>query len=66
MALGAIMLVFGWRFAARMLGSMYVSMPISRFWMYLPVPLAGFAMIVFQIESLYKSVRRIFIKEEAV
>ena len=66
MALGVIMLVFGWRFAVQMLRSMYVSMPISRFWMYLPVPLAGFAMIVFQIESLYKSVRRIFVKEEAV
>ena len=68
MAFGFILLIFGWRFATHMLGSMYTSMPISRFWMFLPVPLAGFAMIVFLVESLYKNIRRIFVKvkEEAV
>ena len=44
----------------------YVSMPkVSRFWMYFPVPLAGVAMVVFEIEALYNHVKKIFVKEEA-
>lgn len=64
MALGIIMLVVGWSFAARQKGS-FISIPsLSKFWMYLPVPVAGFAMIVFEIESLYTNVKRFFEKEE--
>ncbi len=32
--------------------------------MYFPVPLAGVAMIVFEIEALYNHVKDIFMKEE--
>ena len=32
--------------------------------MYLPVPIAGGAMIVFEIESLYNNIKKFFIKEE--
>ena len=43
----------------------YVSMPgVSRFWMYLPVPLAGVAMIIFEIEALYNHIRSFYVKEE--
>lgn len=52
--LGVIMLIFGWRFAST-LGSLgtYISMPsLSKFWMYFPIPLAGFFMIVFEIECI--------------
>ena len=43
----------------------YVSMPwLSRFWMYFPVPLAGVAMIIFEIESLYNHIKSFFVKEE--
>lgn len=43
----------------------YVSMPtVSRFWMYLPVPLAGIAMIIFEIEALYNHIRSFYVKEE--
>ena len=35
----------------------YVSLPwLSKFWLYLPVPLAGFAMILFEIEVIYKHI----------
>ena len=37
---------------------------LSRFWMYFPVPLAGVAMIIFEIESLYNHVKSFFVKEE--
>ena len=37
---------------------------LSRFWMYFPVPLAGVAMIIFEIEALYNHVKSFFVKEE--
>ena len=64
--LAFIMITVGWRYATG-IGSKgtYVSMPkVSRFWMYFPVPLAGVAMIIFEIEALYNHVKGIFVKEE--
>lgn len=65
LALGVIMTVVGWNYATTLGGrGFYVSMPwLSRFWMYFPVPLAGVAMIVFLIESLYGHIKRLFVKE---
>ena len=64
MALGVIMLVVGWRYASTIGGrGSYVSMPwLSRFWMYFPVPLAGGAMIVFELESLYNHIKSFLVK----
>ena len=64
--LAVVMITVGWKYA-RGLGAKgtYVSMPwLSRFWMYFPVPVAGVAMVVFELETLYSHVRSIFIKEE--
>ena len=36
---------------------------VSRFWMYFPVPLAGVAMLVFEVEALYNHVKSFFVKE---
>ena len=60
------MLVVGWNYATTLGGrGFYVSMPwLSRFWMYFPVPLAGVAMIIFEIEALYNHIKSIFVKEE--
>ena len=65
LALGIIMLVCGWNYASTLGGrGFYVSMPwLSRFWMYFPVPLAGAAMIVFEVEALYNHVKSFFVKE---
>ena len=68
MALGLIMLVEGWKYAST-LGSRayYVSLPkLSRFWMYLPVPVAGVAMIVFELEALYNHIKSFFVPEGEV
>ena len=65
-ALSIIMIVVGWQYASG-LGSKgtYVSMPwLSRFWMYFPIPLAGVAMFVFQLEALYNDIKKFFIKED--
>ena len=67
MILGFIMLIVGTKYATT-LGSRgyYVSIPtLSKFWQYLPIPLAGFAMIVFEIEALVNNVKKFFVKEEA-
>lgn len=64
--LAFVMVTVGWKYAQQ-IGSKgtYVSMPsVSRFWMYFPVPLAGFAMIIFEIEALYNHIKGIFVKEE--
>ncbi|MBQ9438714.1 MAG: TRAP transporter small permease [Lachnospiraceae bacterium] len=65
MILAVIMIVQGWKYAVQ-IGSkgFYESMPwLSRFWMYFPVPLAGVAMIVFEIEALYNHIRSFFVPE---
>ena len=42
----------------------YVSMPwLSKFWMYFPIPLAGVAMVVFELEAIYNQIKSIFVKE---
>ena len=66
LALAVIMITVGWKYATG-IGSKgtYVSMPkVPRFWMYFPVPLAGVAMLVFEVEALYNHVKSFFVKEE--
>lgn len=65
--LGMVMIIVGWKYSVQ-IGSKgsYVSMPwLSRFWMYFPVPLAGIAMIIFEMESLYNHIKEIFVNKEA-
>lgn len=66
LALAIVMLVIGWKYAVEIGGKgSYVSMPgISRFWMYFPIPLAGLAMFVFEIESIYNHIKQLFVKGE--
>lgn len=65
-ALAVIMLTVGWTYATGIgAKGYYTSMPkLSRFWMYLPVPLAGLAMIIFETEALYSHIKGFFAKEE--
>lgn len=65
-ALAIIMLYFGYTQAAN-LGRFgkYETLPwLSRFWKYFPVPLAGVAMIIFEIECIYNDIKAFFIKDE--
>ncbi|MGB4569717.1 MAG: TRAP transporter small permease [Tepidanaerobacteraceae bacterium] len=65
LVLAVVMIVVGWRYALQ-IGSKgtYISMPtVSRFWMYLPIPVAGIAMFIFQIEVLLNNIKRFFINE---
>ncbi len=66
MALAVIMVVVGWNYATTLGGRGYfTSMPtVSRFWMYFPVPLAGVAMFVFELEAVYNHIKTLVLKEE--
>lgn len=59
LALGVIMLVVGWRYATTMgARAKYISIPkLPKFWMYLPIPVAGVAMIIFEIEKIYEHIK---------
>lgn len=62
LVLAIVMIVVGWQYAVQIgaKGS-YVSMPgVSRFWMYFPVPLAGIAMFIFEIEAIYNHTKALF------
>lgn len=64
--LAIVMIVVGWQYATT-IGSKgsYSSLPwLSRFWKYFPVPLAGVAMVFFEIEAIYNHVKKFFEKEE--
>lgn len=64
--LGIVMAYVGWRYAST-IGSrgFYESLPwLSRFWMYFPIPLAGVAMIIFEVEAIYLNIKRFFFDEE--
>lgn len=66
LALAVIMLVTGWSYATG-LGAKgtFISMPwLSKFWQYFPIPLAGLAMIFFEIERIVLDIERYFIREE--
>ena len=65
MGLAFVMLIVGWRYATT-IGSkgVYVSLPkLSRFWMYFPIPVAGLAMIIFELEALYNHIKGFVVKE---
>lgn len=66
LGLAIVMIVVGWQYAVQIgARGTYVSMPeVSRFWMYFPIPLAGVAMLFFEIEAIYNHVKKLFITEE--
>ena len=63
LAFGIIMLTVGWKYAANVRGT-YISLPtVSKFWMYFPIPLAGIAMIIFEVEKIYEHLKAFWVKE---
>ncbi|MBQ9611077.1 MAG: TRAP transporter small permease [Lachnospiraceae bacterium] len=66
--LALIMLVTGWNYASGIgAKGTYISMTwLSRFWLYFPIPLAGIAMVFFEVERLFIDVERLSGKEETV
>lgn len=66
LGLAFVMITVGWRYASTIgaKGS-YVSMPgLSRFWMYFPIPVAGVAMVIFEIEAIYNHIKAFWVRGE--
>ncbi|MCD8122967.1 MAG: TRAP transporter small permease [Clostridiales bacterium] len=63
--LAVIMIVIGWQYATGIgAKGFYPSVPwLSKMYMYLPIPIAGIAMLVFEIEALYRDVMKLTGKE---
>ena len=66
MVLAFVMLIVGWKYATTLgAKASYVSLPkLSKFWMYFPIPIAGFAMIIFELEAIYNHIKGFFVKGE--
>ncbi len=61
--LGVVMLVYGIKVCQSPLARFgkYESIPtLSRFWMYLPIPVAGGGMVIFEIEQIIQRLEEIF------
>lgn len=59
--LAVIMIKVGWEYASGLgAKATYISLPkLSKFWQYFPIPVAGVAMLVFEIEILYSHLKAV-------
>jgi TRAP-type C4-dicarboxylate transport system permease small subunit len=66
LALAIVMLVIGWQYASGIgAKGTYISMPwLSKFWQYFPIPLAGIAMIFFEVERIIIDLMRFYGRKE--
>lgn len=65
--LGIILLKYGVKVCTSPLAKngRYDSIPsLSRIWMYLPMPIAGGAMILFELEQVYMHIKAFFVKDK--
>ena len=66
LALGVVLVIYGVRFCNSPLSvrGKYASIPtLSKFWQYLPVPVAGVSMIIFELEQIFLRIEAFFVKE---
>ena len=67
MALGVVLLVYGLKSVNSPLSlrGHYASLPnLSKIWQYLPVPIAGLGMIVFELEQVFLRIEDFFKKDD--
>ena len=67
LVLGIILVVYGFQFCNSPLSirGKYASIPtLSKFWQYLPIPVAGAGMIIFELEQIFLHIEAFFVKDE--
>ena len=67
MGLGICLVIYGVRFCNSPLSlrGKYASIPgLSKFWQYLPVPVAGVSMIIFELEQIFQHLEKFWMKSE--
>ena len=67
LALGVVLVIYGIKFCNSPLSvrGKYASIPtLSKFWQYLPIPVAGGSMIIFELEQVFQHIEAFFVKDE--
>ena len=67
MALGVCLVIYGLRFCNSPLSlrGKYASIPgLSKFWQYLPVPVAGVSMMIFELEQVFQHLESFWMKSD--
>ena len=67
LALGVVLVIYGIKFCNSPLSirGKYASIPtLSKFWQYLPIPVAGVSMIIFELEQVFQHIEAFFVKTE--
>ena len=67
LVLGVFLVIYGIRFCNSPLSlrGKYASIPtLSKFWQYLPVPVAGISMIIFELEQIFQHIEEFFVPAE--
>lgn len=66
LVLGVYLVVYGFRFCNSPLSlrGKYASLPgLSKFWQYLPVPVAGISMIIFELEQIFRHLEAFWLRD---
>ena len=67
LVLGVFLVIYGFRFCNSPLSlrGKYASIPtLSKFWQYLPVPVAGISMIIFELEQIFRHLEAFWLPDQ--
>ena len=66
MVLGVVLVYYGIKFCNSPLSlrGKYASLPLSKFWQYLPIPVAGVGMIIFELEQIFQHIEALYLENK--
>ena len=67
LTLGVFLVIYGFKFCNSPLSlrGKYASLPgLSKFWQYLPVPVAGISMIIFELEQIFRHLEAFWLPDQ--
>ncbi|MCR5842627.1 MAG: TRAP transporter small permease [Oscillospiraceae bacterium] len=64
--LGIVLVYYGIKFCNYPLSmrGKYASLPLSKFWQYLPIPVAGAGMIIFELEQVFQHIEALYLENK--
>ena len=64
LVLGVVLVYYGIKFCNSPLSlrGKYASLPLSKFWQYLPIPVAGVGMIIFELEQIFQHIEALYLE----
>ena len=64
LVLGIVLVYYGIKFCNSPLSlrGKYASLPLSKFWQYLPIPVAGVGMIIFEVEQIFLHIEALYLE----